>query len=330
MRFRQIIFISIAFVLLAGTSPLFSQVKVSTKLDTSYMFIGDQTNLRLEATFPQGYAVEFPIFADTIMGKLEIVDIGKVDTQVTNGIVRLQQAYKVTSFDSGWYKVPEMKFIVRQPDRFTDTLYSAPVYFGVQTIPIDTVRRDAITDIKKPMEAPVTFKEVLPYIGYSLLVLLILALGFYVYKRYARKEPLFQRKEKPKEPAHTVALRNLDLLKEQKLWQHGLTKEYYSALTEILRVYIEGRFNVAAMEQTSDETMEAVKHVAEIDRELRTELQVILTRADLVKFAKATAQANENEASIEFVYHFVLKTKPVEILRDEDMPQPDGEQTETK
>jgi hypothetical protein len=328
---KQLIFSLYLFAFLLGFSGAASaQVKVTSSLDTSYMFIGDQTNLRLEASFPKGYQVEFPVFADTIINKLEIINVGKIDTLENNGIVRLQQSYLVTSFDSGWYKIPEMKFVIRQPNLATDTLFSAPLFFGVQTLAIDTTRRDAITDIKKPMEAPLTFKEVLPFILYGILILGILALGFYFYKRFKRNEPLFRAKEKPKEPAHLRALRELDELKEQKIWQRGLNKEYYSVLTDILRTYIEGRYDIPAMEQTTDEILEAVRYLSEMEKELKTELANVLMRADFVKFAKATTEANENEASLEFAYHFVLKTKPVEVLREEDAENPVGQNQETK
>jgi hypothetical protein len=315
------IVISVVFISFYGS--LSAQVKVGASLDTTYLFIGDQTNLRLEASFPKGYAVEFPVYADTIIDKLEIIYAGKVDTVENNGTVTLRQSYLVTSFDSGWYKIPEARFVVKQPDRLPDTLYAAPLFFGVQTIPIDTTRRDAITDIKKPVEAPLTFKEVLPFILYGILIMGILALGVYIYLKYKKKEPVFRLKEKPKEPAHIKALRELDELNEQKYWQRGLNKEYFSILTDIIRTYIEGRFGIPAMEQTTDEILESMRYRFEIEKELKSELANLLMRADFVKFAKATTEANENEASLQFAYHFVLKTKPVEVLRDEDTENPE-------
>ena len=117
----------------------------------------------------------------------------------------------------------------------------------------------------------------------------------------------------------------MDQLKEQKLWQRGLVKEFYSSLTDIVRVYLNGRFGVQAMESTTAEIMQMTKNVPEIDKDLRSNLQDLLERADFVKFAKAQAEANENEASFAFVEHFVLTTKPVEQLRDdEDAPEGDA------
>lgn len=296
------------------------QVNVSATMDTSMMLIGDQTNLKLEASFPQGYSVAMPIFADTVIRKLEVIEAGKVDTALTDGILRLNQKYVVTCFDSGWYAVPQLPFVIAQPDGFTDTIYSAPIYFGVMTMPLDTANANAITDIKPMEEAPFIIKELVPYVKIAFLVILALAVVafiIYVIVKRKRNEPIFA-KPKPQEPAHLVALRELDLLKEQKLWQRGLVKEYYTSLTEIVRIYLFGRFGLQAMESTTAEIMQLAKSVAEIDKDLRKGLQDLLERADFVKFAKAQTEANENEASFEFVEHFVLTTKPVEQLRDED------------
>lgn len=313
-----------ALSLLAGVAN--GQVNVSATMDTSMMLIGDQTNMRLEASFPQGYSVAMPIFADTVIRKLEVIEAGKVDTAFTDGILRLNQKYVVTCFDSGWYAVPQLPFVISQPDGFTDTIYSAPIYFGVMTMPLDTANANAITDIKPMEDAPFIIKELVPYVKIAFLVIFALAVVafiIYVIVKRKRNEPIFV-KPKPQEPAHVVALRELDLLKEQKLWQRGLVKEYYTSLTEIVRIYLFGRFGLQAMESTTAEIMQLTKSVAEIDKDLRKGLQDLLERADFVKFAKAQAEANENEASFEFVEHFVLTTKPVEQLRDED----DGESTQ--
>lgn len=297
-----------------------AQVNVSARIDTSMMLIGDQTNFSLEATFPQGYSVSLPVFADTIIHKLEVVEAGKPDTAVSDRIVRLEQKYTVTSFDSGWYTVPQLPFAITQPDGCADTIFSAPVYFGVMTMPIDTAHANSICDIKPMQEAPFQIREIVPYLKYvliGLLVLAVVALAVYIMVKRKRNEPIFV-KVKPQEPAHVVALRQIDQLKEQKLWQRGLTKEYYTSLTDIIRIYLKGRFNIQAMESTTAEIMQMTKPLAEIDKALRNDLQDLLERADFVKFAKAQAEANENEASIEFVERFVLTTKPVEQLRDDE------------
>ncbi len=306
-------------IIIIPFSSVKAQVTVQARMDTSMMLIGDQTNVVLEATFPDSLLVGMPIFSDTIINKLEILNISDIDTVKTDHGLKISQKYLVTCFDSGWYAIPPLNFTIGFPKSGRiDTLQSRPIYFGVQTMKIDTTHANAIADIKPPIDAPITFREILPFIGYGLGILLIIALGILIYFRFVKKEPIFVKREKPKEPAHIIAFRDLDLLKEQKLWQKGLVKEYYSQLTEVLRKYIEDRFAILAMESTTDEIMESFRLSGDLEKEIKDDLQNLLVSADFVKFAKAEPQADENEQSMNFAYRFVSKTKLVEALRDED------------
>lgn len=316
--YKYLTILAIAFGL--TVSGALAQVSVKASMDTSMMLIGDQTNFRVEASFPDGYKVMLPVMADTVSRGLEIVEAGAIDSAIADGFVRISQKYVVTNFDSGWYAVRQLPFAILDKDGNPDTIYSEQVYYGVMTMPLDTANPNAICPPKPMAEAPFIFKELTHYLKWGLLILLAaFAVVFAVYALIKRKrnEPIFV-KPKPQEPAHVVALRQLDQLKEQKLWQRGLVKEYYSSLTDIARGYLNGRFGLQAMESTTSEIMQMTKDVPEIDKDLRKNLQDLLERADFVKFAKAQTVANENEASFDFVEHFVLTTKPVEQLRDED------------
>lgn len=294
----------------------FSQISVEVKIDTSMLLIGDQTHVKIKAVVPENVEVQLPYFSDTIIDKLEILNISPIDTVIENNLRYISQEYLVTSFDSGWYSIPEQNFVIRKND-FDDTLYSKPVYFGVMTMPLDTANANAIADIKAPIEAPITVREALPYAGGGIGILLILFLAYVLYMRYAKKQPVFVKKEKPKEPAHIIAFRDLDKLKEEKLWQQGKNKEYYSELTDIIRTYIENRYEIQAMEMTTDEIIHEVMAAGVFDKELKDQLFDTLTRADFVKFAKATTLANENELSLKFAYDLVIKTKPVVALTED-------------
>ena len=296
-----------------------AQVTVEVKMDTNMLLIGDQTNFRIKANYPDTYSVNFPVFADTIVKGLEVLNISDIDTNIVDGNIELWQELLVTSFDSGWYEVPPLDFVIgiAGNDR-TDTLQSNPVYFGVITMPIDTTQANAITDIKKPLDAPLTLREVLPIVGITFGALVIILAIVLLVMRLTRKEPIFVKKEKPKEPAHVIAYRELEQLKDQKLWQQGKVKEYYSELTEIIRRYIENRYAIQALEMTTDEIIDAFRISGDLDKELKNGLFDLLVQADFVKFAKASTLADENENNFKFVYHFVNETKPVVALRDED------------
>lgn len=315
IMFKWLMSLMIGFCFVANAN---AQVSVEVRMDTSMLWIGDQTKVHLRATFPENAMVGMPVFSDTIIDKLEILNISDIDTTFRDNMYTISQEYLVTSFDSGWYAIPPLDFVVGlKAENRIDTLQSAPVYFGVLTMPLDTTNRDAITDIKAPIDAPVTFREVFPFVGIGLGVIVLALLIYVLYMKFAKKQPVFIKKEKPKEPAHIIAFRNLDALKDEKLWQKGLVKEYYSRLTEVIRVYIEDRWGILAMESTTDEILRDLKPVDDIDKALKNLLHETLVNADFVKFAKAQPLADENEKSITFAYDFIAKTKVVEVLRED-------------
>jgi hypothetical protein len=124
-------------------------------------------------------------------------------------------------------------------------------------------------------------------------------------------------KPAPPVPAHIVAIEALEKLHNEKLWQNDKHKLYYSGLSDILRTDLAGCCEVGAMEITTDEIVYALREV-EIGHKQKMDLLSVLRDADLVKFAKATPEANDNELAYDRAYHFVEETKPVEVVEEEE------------
>ena len=187
----------------------------------------------------------------------------------------------------------------------------------VFTMKIDTTK--GITDIKLPFDVPLGFWEIAPYIFVALLLIAIAFFIWYYYKRrkkVAEPDPV---RVKPQEPAHVWALRELDKLSAEKLWQKDKIKLFHSRLTDIVRTYIEFRFDIPAMENTTSETIEACSPRKEIPAEICSNLRAMLELADLVKFAKWNPLPDKNESSQQIAYDFILRTKLVQLLRKEDI-----------
>ena len=109
-----------------------------------------------------------------------------------------------------------------------------------------------------------------------------------------------------KDPPHIIALRELDHLRKKKAWEKD-QKQYYTELTDVLRNYIEGVFDIQAMEQTSAEIIADLSS-KEIDKKEFEELKELFNLSDLVKFAKYTASPQEGEAAIPVAVRFVNST----------------------
>ena len=167
---------------------------------------------------------------------------------------------------------------------------------------------------------PFIFAEIKDYAIYGTIILILLGLliwwlVWYIRNKWQARERIV--KPAPKLPPHVVAIKALDELKNRKLWQNGKHKLYYSSLTEILRVYIDGRWDIGALEMTTDEIISALRDV-ELPHQSRSALIAILRSADMVKFAKATPDAEENEQSFIDAYYFVENTKIVTEEHNED------------
>lgn len=281
--------------------------------DTSRILIGDHVNIFLELNQAGDQSYEFPVFLDTLIDKVEILSVSPVDTLVLEDRLKLRQHLVVTSFDTGFYVIPPFVFYDRQND---DSLRSNALPLEVFTMEIDTTK--GITDIKMPINVPIRFREIVPYILVALLLLSLAIFFWYYYKKRQNKEPEPLVREKPAEPAHLWALRELDKLSAEKLWQKGKIKLFHSRLTDVIRTYIEFRFGIPAMEHTTQETIDACASRKEISVDNCSNLQSMLELADLVKFAKWNPLPDENESSLQLAYDFVFKTKLLETLRKED------------
>lgn len=330
---RRILFV-VLFVLLSGGLQLLKaqQVKVKASIDSTRILIGDQIKLILEIEKPKNMVIQFPILADSLgSSHVEVVKRLPIDTFKLDDKdrIKLSQSFLISSFDSGSHLIPAFYFKIKNNNR-KDSLATNTLMFQVLTMKINKAKGPV--DIKQPYNAPVTLKEVIPYI---LGIILIAAIVFFIfyYMRWKKKNvPLFSKPEKPAEPAHVIALRELDRIKTQKLWQQEKIKQYYSEVADTIRAYVDNRFDIAAMEQTSAETIGIFKQNKEIvDGNSLNQLQHILSLADLVKFAKYTPLVDDNNQTLMNAYFFVEQTKKADVKAPEkEVKEPKGEEVEVQ
>ncbi len=288
------------------------EVQARATIDSNKVLIGDQIKVHLELDQAKGMKIEFPIIGDSLSSTLEVVERSPLDTfqMDKKDQIKIIQNLTVTSFDTGKQVIPPFYFKMKYKD-LNDTVETLPVEFFVQSMSIDT--KKGPVDIKTPYGAPVTLKEVAPYILGVILIGSLIFFLFYYIRRKKNNKPVFGKAARPKEPAHIVALRTLDHIKEEKLWQQNLVKRYYSEISDTLRIYVQDRFGIKAMEYTTDEILTAFNQKKELIPEKSfNELKNILTLADLVKFAKYEPLPDDNNLTLMNSYFFVNDTKPEE------------------
>jgi hypothetical protein len=303
---------SFILLLFLSASANAQRIKATASIDSTNILLGDQVKLFLEIDHPKNVDVTFPNVPDTLIRFVEVLDRSEIDTfEMDDEAFQKQiQSFLITSFDSGSYRIPPFWFKIKLDGRL-DSIPTNGVTLNVYSMEIDTTRGP--TDIKYPYDAPVTLKEVIPYILGIILIAAILFFIFYAIRRRKNNQPIFVLPKKPKEPAHIVALRELDRIKNEKIWQQGKSKQYYSEVTETLRKYIEDRFEIPALEQTSDETIESFRKQKGLlkDKTFKN-LSQILMLADLVKFAKYQTSPDDDNMTLVDAYFFINDTKPEE------------------
>lgn len=283
-------------------------VVVAAQLDSTQMWVGQQSALNLSATIEAGEQVEFPVYGEDLQSGIEVVGRTNIDTvRLSDGRLQLKQTLTITSFQDSLFLINPIPFVSGEETIYTDQI----ALNVVQPFVIDTAD-NAIADIKPIYNAPIWWWGIIRWI---LLALGIVALGVGVYflvkylrKRYAGREQEVEPEVVEQRPAAEVAIEKLNAIKEQKIWQQGRQKEYHTELTDVVREYIARRFSISSQEQTSGEILADIKPQLSEKKEVYVLLKRMLSLADLVKFAKWQPAPDENEQSLVDAYHFVEQT----------------------
>lgn len=304
---RAILFLLV--VLLMGGKMSAQRTLVDVKIDSAAILIGEQTVLHLTVTTDKDQRVGIMVPSDTLMRGVEVLSLSKADSSVIeNSRLFIKQDILITSFDSALYLLPPIKVIDG-----VDTVYSNQVALKVSSVPVNADKPEEFNDIKTVWKPPFVLADYYPIIFGILLALLLICIAAYVIKRLRNKQSLIPfTKPEPKLPPYDQAIKELDEIKQQKLWQQGRYKEYHTLITETLRRYIVERFSINAMEMTSGEILDIIRKRHEADP-VYENLKQILTLSDFVKFAKMNPLPDENDLSMKNAYLFVDETKIEEV-----------------
>ncbi len=333
-------FIFLVFLL----NPLFifsQKLSLEASLDTNQFLIGDQVKLNLKIKFLENSFIQFPLFQDTIVKDVEVINHFEIDTIFKNDKKFLIKKFTISVFDSGFYQIPPIPVIANK-----DTIFSNALAFYVYNVggwldsitgelnirsfskndsfihktKADTTKGIPVAPNKKKEETPLNFKELKKIIGnfiakyylYLIIgILVIILIVWYFFFKEKVKEIII-RKIKPPKPAHIIAMADLNKLKEKKLIEQKKYKKFHTKLTEILRVYIENRFKIKAMEQTSEEIINDFEENNFLEKDILEYLKQIFSIADFVKFAKLEPEEHKNKASLTNSFSFVEETKLIE------------------
>lgn len=295
---------------------------VKAHMDSTALTMGKMGVIQLLLEKPAGDKGRFPLFDNVVKqgyvgvlnDSVEFRNPQDPDTIESGRNVRIIFKVPVQAFDSGTYVLPPFEYVSGK-----DTVRSNSL--TLQVVPVAVNADDAIDDYAGTAdpEDPGFFDWVPDWVlqWWWLLILILLFVGAFIYamRRYKKEGSILPRKPEP--TPYERAMSSLVALKEKKLWEQGMEKEYFTELTEILRLYLYGRFHINAMEMTSRQILNSLSKNTET-KEKRAYFRKILDMADFVKFAKVRPLPDDNIASYDNAVRFVEETKPVEKSEEDE------------
>lgn len=288
------------------------QPVVRAELDSMNIVVGGQVGLNVSVAVPKGHDCHILALPDTLSPEVEVVEALKPDTIDRGDLVEYMRRYIVTSFDTGLHYVGPIPMVVEADSSLISTPdFSLSVINPFQQMEVAEDGTNKITDINGAEDAPFQWGELLLYWPWALGAVILVALIFlvrFLIKKYGRKDGETAKIVVPEEPCELTAMRDLERIREEKLWMHNQVKEFYSELTETLRRYVVARYGIQAMESTSSEIMEQLAKPLATNQKEAEMLSEILSQADYVKFAKMEPQPDENDRAVANAIDFVNLT----------------------
>jgi len=282
-------------------------ITVSVSTDTTDYLVGDYIHYNIEVVTHKNIQLLQPTFPDSL-SQLELISVEEPVIIEDDKSKTINYGFILAGFDSISAAIPPVVIEYRSAE---DTSYkrisSDSLTVNIHTVSISVA--EEIKDVKSPITIPYDWKWLILWVALAVIVVIV---GRYLYKKYKLKkseEPI--KKRVVKIPAHIKALRALNNLEEKQLWQKGYVKEYHSQITEIIRTYFEERFNLAAMELTTTESMLQLSSIKEAENISELTFN-FLTNADLVKFAKFQPLESVNNEMMTQANDIVQNTIPQE------------------
>lgn len=320
--FVALLFAAVALLTSCGPKiekpDIFANGKFTCGTSTSggTILIGEPYEVTLWAVHPTNSVVDFP----EIGREKEIVVLDREWNEIvyTNGNKKTELILSVTSFRLGDH------LICTNPATLHHEGVSETNCFPDIKLPVKTSLEEnassKLADIKPIHKLP---GRVPPWLwitaGTALIAFLI---GLITTKLWKNRETILPKT--PPVPPHVIAFRALETLRNKGLLENDECNPFYTELSMILRTYLDGRFNLNAPDETTEEIVEEMSRSPELSGTQRNILQDFMRQADMVKFAKGHPDRTTMEAAFDTTKQFVEETKPTEDLAAKERKERKG------
>jgi len=290
-------------------------IEVRAEVDTAVITIGDRIIYSIIIDRQEDLRIARP-GEGLNLGGFEIKSYNFPEPVQEDGRIIERFDFNISVYDTGKYAIPPFPVAYFMDDTTSKfSIIEAPAIDIYVNSVMSGDEAGELKDIKAPLEIP--FDYFLWIITISVIVAFLAAVWFiyYIVKKKREKGYLFSPPPLPR-PAHEIALEALDELYDTELLERKAFKEFFSRLSEILRIYLEGRYYISALEETTSEIMlEVQEHLDQYN--LYAGLNELLTLSDMVKFAKFKPESEPIEKCKSFALEFVNETK---LIFEESFP----------
>jgi hypothetical protein len=283
---------------------MFAQSSVQAKIDPIEMLIGEQAQVTLTIQAKDNANIEWPKLQprQMLVPGVEIISTRHPDAHT--------MLITLTSFDGSLYHLPAFNVKVDGKE-----LKSSDLALKVVEVEVDTTQLNKMFPPKDVQDNPFDWHDWSLSFWLSILLLLLVALTYYLYIRLRAGKPIITHIKIVKRLLpHQKAMKEIEQIKADKMVASENQKEYYTKLTDTLRRYIEERYGFSAMEMTSSEIID---RLMQTDQQSLDELRQLFMTADLVKFAKYSTMINENDANLVNAIDFINQTKQENVPTEE-------------
>jgi len=283
-------------------------IEVTSAVDTSRITIGDRVKYTITIDHVDTMRVERP-GEGVNLGQFEIKDYKVHDPLNIDGRISQKFEYVISVFDTGAYTIPAFPVAYFPTDSLMDyrLIEASPITIYVESVIQDEER--ILRDVKAPIDIPYNYILLITALASVILIGMLVYLGYRLYRK-RKEEGYLIKPPEPARPAHEIALESLDELIVKDLIGKGEIKLFYSEISEIIRRYIEGRYYVPALEETSSEILHELKK-QDLTDDASEMVKSLLALSDLAKFAKYKPSNEENVDVISWAREFIEVTKVV-------------------
>ena len=285
----------------------FSQGEFAVRVSVSRqeMTVAEQTVLTLTATTPEDSSIEFPTFEQT-MSDFSIVRSLPLRQELTSKGLVQTRSFTLAPFLSGNYLIPEMTFIAVPADGSISSVQIIIPEIQIMVSSLLSGDDHELSNIAPVLDIPKNNFFIWLISGLALIA--VLAFAFY----WIRIRKSVEAPPPPPLPPHVIAAQALDELLAENLAEQGRSKEFYERISHILRAYIENRFGLKAVEQTTEEFFHDLKTSPLFPADQKLLLKKFLDHCDLVKFAEYQPGRDETENTTLFCRKFIQQTSRIE------------------